>query len=1705
MEESKPPRPRKPKGEVDVSDELAMEDLEELEAAPTAAPPPPPRSGTLKPPAAKMPRTEEPRRARTAVKSHAPVNVRDARKEAPIPEAERLRVLCEAQIADESDPNRKARIAYELGRIAELEQHDLSKAAQYYEQAIRFAPAYGAAIRGARRALSGLGRYPELPPLFDAEIAITRDPVARARLLVEKARVLEMRLSQNAPALAVYREALALDPTNVAILKAIEHALKRDNAWQPLAQIYELLASSVSDAPLRAAWTAMRAHLTETRLSDPAQAATLYLTALEIDPHATPALAHVKRLGAAHHRWPELRDVLRKEHGLTKDEDARQAILRRIAQLEEKYLGDAEAALRTIEEALQTRPDDRALLWELVRLSVINRRPPVGALARLAEQTEEGEEMARICHRVGHVFENELKDPERARPWYEKAIASDPAHRSAALALIQMFEERQDWTALLRVLTTRANAITTPTEQADLYHRMGNLLEERLGRAADATAHHARALGLDPDHHESFRALARLLTAASRWHELAELYGRAIDRAPHDAQAIAWLFRLGGVLEDRLNDPHGALTAYERILERDPVHLGALHAVARASERAGRYDRVVSALHAEAQITADEVRKNALLHRAAVITNERMNDAGTAARLLETILHHSPAHRASLETLAELYARNGRWDELVGLYRRLLPLVTTTAEKVRLYMQIGELEEGHLGKESAAINSYRLAKDADPDHEAAREAWVSALERTNAHDALAKALEEGLGRIKDPAARARAATDLGALYEERLNDPQRALASYERAVQAVPLHRPALDARERLLSDPKGKEKLALVLQQEAESSVDEYARLQAALRAAMVLAEQMGTEALEAFRPIFTARPGHVGALLAIEEVYERAADSNGLAATYERMADIVTDPKAKLAALRGLALARAATPETSVAAHQRVLALASDDTHALDEVASIAEASGDTDSQMTMYARLARIAGDKTLAAYYQCRVGAILLARGDARNALTAYGQALGADPWSLTATDGLTRAARAAQDPVAMQQAAHYENLVTRDRGTAVALLIEAARLLSQHDHEDDAAVAYASALSLEPDHPEAAVGLMGAMMRSERIPQLVELLTQAAHAAKDQSRISILHLCVAQLDADLLADLGAAVAAARRAVDARPEHLGALSSLATYLERDAQWNEAVEALERLIAKAKDQTLVTAHLRLANVAEKHLDDNERAKKSLRVVLEMDENHADALTSLVRLERLSGNDEEALKLARKLISVVTDDVHRAAALAEMAELEKKRGQLDEAATASYWAIGVQGPGGSAARLYRTLITAAPQHASWDHYATAVLTYLDRAKKKGGDFASAYRELARVFGEAHHRPDRAMTILREAVEVIPLDASISLSLVKALRAEGSDGEALSELRRFLSVDVLEVGIWRNLGELLGKFGGAEGAACAYSALVELGQATEDEERIARGRRALAARAPAGILGESGLRVLIDGTALDDGLAAFIPAIADIVKQLEGFEPERWGVNKRDRIRPGDPHPMRSFADRIARIFGVPEYDLYVGVTTVSRPYIISGGPPALLIPPGFDSLREAVLAFHVARPLALLSRGLHPLDHIDDSALERLVVGTVRQFDPRFKMDPMFEDDELDKETKRVAKAIGFFSRGRIQEAVSEFSSATPTMIPVWTREIRRAAARAALVVADDLLGSLEALGEPLGPDNYASDLARFWVSDPAIRFRRAVGHQS
>ena len=115
-------------------------------------------------------------------------------------------------------------------------------------------------------------------------------------------------------------------------------------------------------------------------------------------------------------------------------------------------------------------------------------------------------------------------------------------------------QDLEDWKGLAAVLSTKVERTYDPIERAELLRRGASVLEELLG---------------DPE-------------------AAIELYERAVERAESPTRAITYLFKIGAVYEDLLGEPAQAAHAYQRILELDPDGLGAIHALQRATERAGR-------------------------------------------------------------------------------------------------------------------------------------------------------------------------------------------------------------------------------------------------------------------------------------------------------------------------------------------------------------------------------------------------------------------------------------------------------------------------------------------------------------------------------------------------------------------------------------------------------------------------------------------------------------------------------------------------------------------------------------------------------------------------------------------------------------------------------------------------------------------------------------------------------------------------------------------------------------------------------------------------------------------------------------------------------------------------------------------------------------------------------------------------------------
>jgi tetratricopeptide (TPR) repeat protein len=369
-----------------------------------------------------------------------------------------------------------------------------------------------------------------------------------------------------------------------------------------------------------------------------------------------------------------------------------------------------------------------------------------------------------------------------------------------------------------------------------------------------------------------------------------------------------------------------------------------------------------------------------------------------------------------------------------------------------------------------------------------------------------------------------------------------------------------------------------------------------------------------------------------------------------------------------------------------------------------------------------------------------------------------------------------------------------------------------------------------------------------------------------------------------------------------------------------------------------------------------------------------------------------------------------------------------------------------------------------------------------------------------------------QAIATLERGLAANPHHLEMRRELAHSLKQSGEFSRALSELRRVLDADVMRAETWRDLVLVLNGLERNTEALLAIGGLVSLGAATSSETNAYRSRQLRAGLAHPGSLDAEAM-LTVDALGGMDSRCDLLITLADSLGKVHPPDLERYGLTARDKLGQRSSHPLRMLSDRVATAFGVTDFELYVHRAHSGLPEVEFADPVALLVPEYISNLSEAHQIFVIGRVMANISRRLHAVDKLSPQALEILLAAAARQADPSFGMG-LADEDYMQNLARRVYKSFPWLGRGRMEEAAALYLGANLLEIGEWVRKVRLTAARAALLLADDLPGPIDLVrrtegdlaglqGEPL---NYGMrsvhDLMRFWVSEPAFALRRRVG---
>lgn len=1638
--------------------------------------------------------------------------MRDAFSEEAIAAAQAIVAECEAELRQTEDARRQARLHFEIARLQEAPLGDLRKAVAHYREALDKAPEHLPTLRGTRRVLLARRSFQAALQLFDDEVRITPDPPRKAALIHEKGRVLEDVLGRKPDAREAYATALELDPGNPLILRSLVDRYIDEKRWGDLERTLKQAANAVSDDPRhRAALVAWRARLAEEHGQDPEKATELYETALRLDPRTGGALAALKRLHHKHRRWRDLIRVLRVEAELTEDATVATSAWFRIGQLQSQRLGNRDEAIGALERAVELASTDALILDELARLyEEAGRWDALAAtLERLAHTQRDPTARLGLLHRIGDLYATRLHQPEAAMHWFASALALDATHLPTLQALAPLYRAAERWDALVQIHLGEAEHAQDSERRAAAFARVGFLMESEIGEIGAAIEHHEKALATRPGYEPSFKALARLYAQTSRHRELVDLHERASSNAPDKARQIAHLMKIGALHEGPLNDPVNAAHAYRRILEIDVGDFGAIHALQRATEAAGRHREHVDALEREVARTEEIDRKVALLHRAGEVLEEKLGDREGALQRFRKVLEMAPAYAPALESLGRLYNALGRWEDLLGIYEKELALDPRSAAAAGLLHRMGDLCEHRIGRERDALAFYRKALDVEPTHGPSLHALTRKLRANERWEDLVEVMLVQLSGLSDPMTRARLACAIGEVREERIRDARLALESYRQALDECPDHRPALDAIARLRAAEKSTAALVSDLASEAEAVKEPAAKVDAAMRRGALLADADPRKAISAFEEVLQSDPTHLGALLALEELYRRVGSWEPLARVLATQANALLDPSARVGALEArAALLRGrnlGAAQDLLDVYECILAIDPGHVPALQGLEAVALQLGDPARLVDADRRLAALADDPSVRALHTARLAESLESLGR-EGALEAYREALRYDPEHIGATKGLQRIAERMDDPVVLAEAARQSASVARDPHVRARLLAEGAQVRTQRLGDIEGALAdLEEALEICPDSEEAAHGLTQLLHARGEPARLIDRLSRAAGAATQGHRATELWLQIADLQADQN-NLGGALAALDRILRVAANHVPALRKSADLLQRDGQNAEAAKVLERLIRLAPDHdVLVRAHLDLARIS-KLAGQGSRALVSLQAVLTLDEHHAGALVQLADLHESEGRLDEAATAASQLLEVTREPASRAPALVRLARLERSRGNDIAAVEALREAVAIEGPGSESAIECKALCTTTAQ---WTQYLTSLEAHLRSLAPD--EAALTYLEMARTLFDQLERPGEAIDVLQRGLELTG-EPQLQRELAMRLRMAGRHAEAIEAWQTLGAADATRVDTWRELARTYLGAGLKVEARLAADILRLLGGASEREQSLLGQAppRPLGARA-------GSLSPLLDKLGTPSSQQA---AAGALLRSLEGalaklYPPdlESYGLSSRDKLTTRGGHPMRQLTDEIAAVLGVESYELFVHRARTRGLGLELGSPPMLIVPAAVGDLPRAQQVFLLARPMVHIARGYAAVDKLTPRELEVLLASAARNVRQGYGAG-LTSEEFLDEQAKRLYKALGRRYRKPMEEAGRAYVDAGRVDFARWVHGARRTAHRVAGLLSDDLVAAVDVLrrterdlGAMEGPalvrsSEVVADLVAFWASKAAMHIRRHAG---
>ena len=1194
---------------------------------------------------------------------------------------EKLISVIEVQQRFADDPVTKVELLHRIARHYEDNLGNPGAAFETYARAVAVDSRNEDTLAAFERLAGVVSRWPEVARSYQSELEKLRDDsLAFVELGLRTAQIVEVQLEDREQAIALYRRVLEVESENPLALRALDRLLTATERW---AELVEILAreAEIGETPDEILELKYRlGQVYELRLGDLDNAIAAYREILAAAPEHQRTLEALERLFAAGVRRAEIAEIIEPLYQTAGEweklvrvyeaqlEDLqgeeRLGMYVRIAEIHEEKLLSVSGALSVYLRALKEFPLEEVAGDGAERLAAAvdgGWEELANAYADLLSANEDLRIQRSVGAKLARVFEEELADIEKAEETYRYVLGVAPLDADALANLDRIYTALERWSDLAPVLEQRVRVVTEDYELVELYARLGEIYEKRLGQLDDAIRAYRRIFdGLDRAHEEAIEALARIYEQKEAWEELNAVYERQLENAMGDVQEAEIRAKIAHLAADRLGDPARAIETWKRVLDLRGEDPEALRALANLYEAGDQWAELCDVLERELDIATDDATRVEILNRRARIFLEKLGRPEQALDDYQRAVDIDFANLTALRAIAAIWRDRNEPNELVQALHTLVDRAAgmlEPSELTAIYRELGKTYREVLEQPYDAAEAWTKLLEIDPrDFEAMAALEAIYLELEQWPDVVSVKMIRA-DALEDPAEKIRELFEVAAIWRDRVEDADRGTPALEKVLAIEPANDAAFEALEGLHRAASRWE--ALIELYLARLETRETASEKAALlrNIAKVFEEELDDkgQAFEALVNAFAEDYSDSETIRYLEKIAHASGRFAQLVQTANEWLTNETDNQKRIALCLRLAKwygEDLGHPEYAQPYYAQILQLDPNNVAVLRQMASLYRKNAQWQQMGATLMRAHDVARTDEEKKEILTELGELLeLHMREPDQALGYYQRALDLDPHHLPALEALERLYGARQQYRELVDVLRrkVEALEGDERVTAQKL-----RIASLYENEladpERAIESYREVLEADPSSLPALRGLERLYEKTQAWPDLVTVLEmQLDVVPSERERIDALtKLASIHEEQFLKPDLAAE--RLEQVLEIDPTQEAALVALARCYRKLRQWLDLIQTYDRHVAYASDkQQRVELYLQIAAVYADEIGDVDRAIDAYRNVVDIDETNLQALEALAKLHEKQGDPAQAIEYMTQVADLTADGKQR------------------------------------------------------------------------------------------------------------------------------------------------------------------------------------------------------------------------------------------------------------------------------------------------------------------------------------------------------------------------------------------------------------------------------------------------------------------------